>query len=233
MKSGLNSVEKKVPSEKPRTVWIVDDEPLVVQSLMLELEEIPELSLRGFTTLEPLKEAFTNQSAPPSVVLLDIKMPECNGTQLIRPLKEAFPETKVLMHTVVNDATTMREAMHLGADGYLVKGYSLDQLLAAIRSAQEGFQPIDAKLTNELFGLFEERERKLVAYDLSAAEVHVLQLSLKGHTVAKISRTLFKSEDTIRTHRKNIYSKLSVHSMGELTAKLIADGTYKLVLKIT
>jgi DNA-binding NarL/FixJ family response regulator len=233
MKSELNGVDKKVPFETPNTVWIVDDEPLIVQSLLLELEEIPELSIRGFTTLEPLNEALTNQSAQPSVVLLDIKMQECNGTQLIGPLKEAFPETKILMHTVVNDVATMREAMNLGADGYLVKGYSLEQLLAAIRSAQEGFQPIDAKLTKELFGLFEERERNLVAYDLSAAEMQVLQLSLKGYTVAKIARTIFKSEDTVRTHRKHIYAKLRVHSMAELSSKLYAEGTYDLILKIT
>jgi DNA-binding NarL/FixJ family response regulator len=158
----------------------------------------------------------------PDVVLMDIDMPEINGIEGVKRIKEIRPETQIIMLTVFEDDDKIFESIKAGADGYLLKKSIPLELIPAIRNAVVGGSPISPGIASKVLNAFREKSKpKTNNYELSKREYEVLELLTKGYSYKKIANSLFVSVDTIGTHIKNIYSKLQVNSASEAVSKAL------------
>jgi DNA-binding NarL/FixJ family response regulator len=159
----------------------------------------------------------------PDVVLMDIDMPEVNGIEGVRMIKESFPSVQIIMLTVFDDDTKIFEAIKAGADGYLLKKDIPSQLTEAIYNAVTGGASISPGVATKVLQAFRMSmpTAKKETHNLSKRELEVLELLVKGFTYKRIAADTFVSIDTIRTHIKNIYLKLQVNSATESVAKAL------------
>lgn len=159
----------------------------------------------------------------PDVVLMDIDMPEVNGIEGVRMIKEVSPETQIIMLTVFDDDTKIFEAIKAGADGYLLKKDIPVQLNEAIYNATKGGASISPGVATKVLQAFRNSAPATTRenHNLSKREMEVLELLVKGYTYKRIAADTFVSIDTIRTHIKSIYHKLQVNSATEAVAKAL------------
>lgn len=158
----------------------------------------------------------------PDVVLMDIDMPVHNGIEGVKLVKEARPDTAVIMYTVVEDNEKLFSCLCAGANGYLLKKTPPSRLFDAIQEVLDGgapMSPIIARKVLDSFNAYKDRKK----YDLSVREVEVLRLLVKGHSTKIIAATLFISYETVRSHLKNIYNKLHVNCGKEAIAKVLGE----------
>jgi DNA-binding NarL/FixJ family response regulator len=158
----------------------------------------------------------------PDVVLMDIDMPEQNGIQGVRAVKEARPQTSVIMYTVFEDDEKLFQCLCAGANGYLLKKTSPSHLFEAIQQVAEGGAPMSPSIARKVLNSFQQNG-KTKQYQLSSREIEVLQLLIKGYSAKMIAAELSISFDTARFHLKNIYSKLHVNCGKEAIAKALSE----------
>ena len=158
----------------------------------------------------------------PDVVLMDIDMPEQNGIQGVRSVKEARPQTSVIMYTVFEDDEKLFQCLCAGANGYLLKKTSPSHLFEAIQQVAEGGAPMSPSIARQVLNSFQQNG-KSKHYQLSSREVEVLQLLIKGYSAKMIAAELSISFDTARFHLKNIYSKLHVNCGKEAIVKALSE----------
>jgi len=158
----------------------------------------------------------------PDVVLMDIDMPGQNGIQGVRTVKEARPQTSVIMYTVFEDDEKLFQCLCAGANGYLLKKTSPSHLFEAIQQVAEGGAPMSPSIARKVLNRFQQIS-KPKQYQLSSREVEVLQLLIKGYSAKMIAAELSISFDTARFHLKNIYSKLHVNCGKEAIAKALSE----------
>ncbi len=157
----------------------------------------------------------------PDVVLMDIDMPEQTGIEGVRAVKEARPQTAVIMYTVFEDDEKLFQCLCAGANGYLLKKTSPSHLFEAIQQVAEGGAPMSPSIARKVLNSFQHGKSK--QYQLSAREIDVLQLLIKGYSAKMIAAELTISFDTARFHLKNIYSKLHVNCGKEAIAKALSE----------
>ncbi|MCA6362202.1 MAG: response regulator transcription factor [Bacteroidetes bacterium] len=157
----------------------------------------------------------------PDVVLMDIDMPEVDGITGVRMIKEARPETQIVMLTVFEDDAKIFDAIKAGADGYLLKKDIPSQLFDAIYNATSGGSSISPGVATKVLQAFRAPAPGPSNFNLSKRELEVLELLVKGHTYKRIAADTFVSIDTVRSHIKNIYLKLQVNSATEAVAKAL------------
>ncbi|HEU0110632.1 MAG TPA: response regulator transcription factor [Flavisolibacter sp.] len=158
----------------------------------------------------------------PDVVLMDIDMPGQNGIQGVRSVKEARPQTSVIMYTVFEDDEKLFQCLCAGANGYLLKKTSPSHLFEAIQQVVEGGAPMSPSIARQVLNSF-QHQGKSQHYQLSSREVEVLQLLIKGYSAKMIAGELSISFDTARFHLKNIYSKLHVNCGKEAIVKALSE----------
>ncbi len=158
----------------------------------------------------------------PDVVLMDIDMPGQNGIEGVRMIKEARPQTLVIMYTVFEDDEKLFQCLCAGANGYLLKKTSPSHLFEAIQQVAEGGAPMSPSIARKVLNSFQQNN-KTKHYQLSARETEVLQLLIKGYSSKMIASELSVSFDTARFHLKNIYSKLHVNCGKEAIAKALSE----------
>ncbi len=145
----------------------------------------------------------------PDIVLLDIRMPEMDGLEAARRLKQLHPDVGVIMLTAYDDRQLVVEAVRAGARGYVLKARDAEHLVQTVRLVASGNMVIDPQLVVALaeeLSAVKERDRK--AESLTTREVEILQLLAFGHTNRDIADRLFISPDTVKTHLEHIYEKL-------------------------
>ena len=157
----------------------------------------------------------------PDVVLMDIDMPGDSGIHGVQLVKEANPATGVIMYTVFEDDEKLFQCLCAGANGYLLKKISPSHLFEAIQQVAEGGAPMSPSIARKVLSSFQHGKSK--QYSLSAREVEVLQLLIKGYSAKMIAAELSISFDTARFHLKNIYSKLHVNCGKEAIAKALSE----------
>jgi len=158
----------------------------------------------------------------PDVVLMDIDMPGDSGIKGVAAIKEARPETAVIMYTVFEDEDKLFQALCAGANGYLLKKTPPARLFDAIAEVLEGGAPMSPAIARKVLGTFQARTTTNL-YDLSDREMSVLHLLIKGYSIKMISSELNVAFDTVRSHLKNIYQKLHVNSGKEAIVKALRE----------
>jgi NarL family two-component system response regulator LiaR len=191
------------------TVLLVDDHALVRQGVRTFLATQPDLSVVG--------EAGTGAEAVilatlhvPDVVLMDLIMPDMDGVEATRRVKQVSPRSQVVVVTSYHEDEHIFPALKAGALSYLLKDLSSDELASAIRKAAVGeamLHPrVAARVIQELQGRRAEKVNPFT--ELSERELEVLKLIADGMSNAGIAARLFLSEKTVKGHVSNILSKL-------------------------
>lgn len=172
------------------------------------------------------------KKSSPHVILMDIEMPGMNGIDATKEVTANFPEIKVLIQTVFNDPHKIFNAICAGASGYILKTDTPVRQLEALKEVYEGGAPMSVSIARKVLEFFTQRNVILVSPDssvekLSERETEVLQNMQSGKNYRTISEELFISYETVRTHVKNIYSKLHVASRSEAIMKARQQGIIK------
>ena len=158
----------------------------------------------------------------PDVVLMDIDMPEKSGIAGVEMIKETNPDIAVIMYTVFEDDERLFQCLCAGANGYLLKKTPPAMLFDAIQEVLEGGAPMSPAIAKKVLSSFHHKKESN-KYDLSPREIEVLQWLTKGYSIKVIASEMNLAFDTIRSHLKNIYSKLHVNCGKEAIAKALGE----------
>ncbi|HKK44737.1 MAG TPA: response regulator transcription factor [Balneolaceae bacterium] len=159
----------------------------------------------------------------PDVLLMDIGLRGMTGIEGVRQLKSLYPELTILMLTVYEDNDRIFNSLSAGASGYLLKKMPLEKLLEAIKIAYSGGAPINPTIAKKVLKLFQKVAPAKETYNLTAREKEILEWLVRGLSYKMIAHQLTISVETVRTHIKNIYEKLHVHSKSEAVAKALRN----------
>ncbi len=164
----------------------------------------------------------------PDLVLMDIGMGRCNGLEATRLIKAEMPETRIVMVTVSDDDDHLFDAIKSGAEGYLLKNMSREELsdvLTAIAAGETAFsRGLAAKILEEYSRLAREGPAQEESDGLTSREREVVQLVADGSTNREIAATLFISENTVKFHMNNILAKLHLRNRAQAVAYAIRTG---------
>ena len=211
-------ISEKIP------VWIIDDNKNFCLVLAANLNKSATVVCQRFYhSCKTVINDLETESSPPSVILLDIKMPAMNGLDAIAPIRKLSPGTNIIMLTSYDLDENIRIAMKRGASGYLLKASSPDDIVRAIESVRTGGMPLDPLITKKMMESFVGWDDEENIYNLSPREMEVLKLATQGLNNIEISKKLFISRFTVETHIKNIFHKLDIHDRPKLVAKALKD----------
>ncbi len=203
-------------------ILLADDHRMVRQGFKLILESQEDMEVVGETGNG--REAVEKASAlKPDVVVMDVTMPELNGIEATRRVREVAPHVHILALSVHRDSVYVREMVRAGAEGYLLKESADTELLAAVRAVAEG----NSYLSPEIAGAVLKDYRRLASNPvdlLSPREREILQLIAEGKTNKDIAVQLGLSIYTIDGHRTRVMEKLGLHSVGELVRFAVRHG---------
>jgi len=161
----------------------------------------------------------------PHVILLDLGLPGISGIQGIVPLRELYPEARIVVLTVYEDNERVFDALCAGAAGYLLKNTPPAKLIEALRDAVSGGAPISSEIARRVVELFRRfRPPEKAQYDLTPHEIRLLKLLVEGYSYKTAATKLGVSVNTIGFHVQNIYGKLRVHSKSQAVARALREN---------
>jgi DNA-binding NarL/FixJ family response regulator len=189
-------------------VVVADDQALVRSGFTVLLEGEPGIEVVGEAANgSELVDMIERES--PDIALVDIRMPEMDGLEAARRIRDKFPKVGVIMLTAYDDRQFVVEAVRSGARGYVLKARDAEHLIQTVRLVAGGNMVIDPQLVVALAEeLSQAKERDRRAETLTAREIEVLQLLAFGHTNRDIAERLYISPDTVKTHLEHIFEKL-------------------------
>jgi DNA-binding NarL/FixJ family response regulator len=156
----------------------------------------------------------------PQVVLMDINLPGMSGVECTRHLKVLMPATQIVMLTVYDDSDRIFQALQMGANGYLLKRASADEILQAIQDVHRGGAPMSAYIARKVVQSFQREARANPSDEsLSKRESEVLAYISRGYSDKEVADALGLTPSTIRSYLKTIYGKLHVHSRTQAILK--------------
>jgi DNA-binding NarL/FixJ family response regulator len=210
------------------TVLLAEDHTVVREGLRALLKAEGDIEVVGEAETGRQAVQLTKRLRP-DVVVMDIAMPLLNGLEATRRISKAVPTTRVLMLSAHGDDEYIRQAVMLGAAGYLIKQTSADLLSRAIREVQKGnafFSPSIAKRLPRLSLESPDRSGALKKKKagLTSREVEVLQLVAEGKANKQVAAGLGISVKTVEKHRQHLMKKLDLHDTAGLTRYAIAAG---------
>ncbi len=196
-------------------IMIVDDQTLLRNGLktILELEEDIEIIGMAKDGAEAIEKL---ESISPDILLLDIRMPQMDGVETVRIIKEKYPDIKVIMLTTFNDDDYIIKAIAYGANGYLLKDIEADKLIESIHDAYVGktiIPPeVHLKLAEGLNRLNIQKREEVdnLPFDLSRRELEICKMMVRGFNNKMIAMALFISDGTVRNYISTIYSKIGI-----------------------
>ena len=208
-------------------VFLADDHTLFVEGMAELINAQPDMHVVGIA--QTGREAWQKvRVLKPDVALIDLKMPEMNGIEAIKRIREEVPGVSVLLLTVSDRKEDLVEAVAAGASGYLVKNVSAEELIKAVRSSVQG-AVLGPDMAQKLFAEFRSLAKKVEAgagnpNKLSGREVEIVRLIAQGSTNHEIASKLFVSEKTVKNHVANILSKLGMKNRVQVASFAHSSG---------
>ena len=208
-------------------VLLADDHKMIRAGLRLVLEQQPDISVAGEAD-DGRQAVSLAQELKPDVVVMDVGMPNLNGIEASLQIKEARPETAIVMLSMHSDEGYILRALRAGAAGYILKDSAEADLVGAVRAVAEGKSFFSPKVSRILLEDYMRKLRKTGADDsydlLSAREREILQLVAEGQSSKEIANLLNLSVYTVETHRGNIMQKLNLRGIPELILYAVRKG---------
>jgi DNA-binding NarL/FixJ family response regulator len=202
---------------------LADDQPLFRESLaaLLDLEDDLIIVGQANNGQEAIDQASQLQ---PDIILMDLRMPICNGIEATKAICDRYPWIRILVLTTFDEDDDIWRALQAGALGYLLKNTPAPQLASAIRTLHQGHSQLGPTIAPKVFAQINAQinpsrppepepilpTQPLITEPLSDRERQVLQLIRQGHSNREIAKTLHLSEGTVRNHVSQILSKLQV-----------------------
>lgn len=204
-------------------VLITDDDPFIRESLKLILELDPHISVIGTCTNGEEALQVIAQGSKIDVVLMDIRMPHCDGVQGTLRIKQAYPDIQVLILTTFDDDEFIIKALRYGASGYLLKNIPPDQIIHGIKTVHQGSLLIHPEIAKKLTGFIgapspspKQPVKSLSDYKLTPTEQTVVQKIAGGLSNKEIAQELFLSEGTVKNYITEILSKLNLRDRTQI-----------------
>lgn len=205
-------------------VLIADDHKVVADGLSHLLKAQPDIEV--VDTVRSGREAVRRTlDLHPEVVLMDSNMPDMNGIEATRLIRERYPEARVLMLSVHADPLHIVRALRAGASGYVPKSSAGSDVVAAIRAVRSGKRYLHPTIEQEVLEQLVEPEAAEDPVErLSARERQVLQMIAEGKAVTDIALALSLSTRTVETYRARLMEKLDIHDVPTLVKFAIRNG---------
>lgn len=201
-------------------VLVVDDHPVVRHGLTAILRYEPGIEVVGEAA--DGREAIEKIVAlKPDVVLLDLRLPHVNGIEVMRQSRPQVPYVRFLVLTTYDTDEYIGPALAAGAQGYLLKDATPDELARAVRSLMQGGATLEPAVAARLLERMNDTDRN---EDLSGRESEVLRLLVQGASNKAIAAQLNLSENTVKSHISHIFTKLDVQSRAEAVAVALQRG---------
>jgi two-component system nitrate/nitrite response regulator NarL len=209
----------------PLRILLVDDHLLFRKGLAQLIEAQPDFEVVG-EARDGLEAVEQTRLLHPDVVLMDIRMPNCDGLEATRRIKVQVPDVKVVMLTVSDDARDLATAVRYGADGYLLKDLLPETLFQQLRGLMSGEAPISRAMTGKLFRQLAQQNRLEVqpaaTAMLSARECEILALVVRGYSNPEIADELGIARNTVKNHIRSILAKLGVKNRAQAAAYAVS-----------
>ncbi len=193
-------------------IFIVDDHPLVIEGIKTLLMVEPDIEVVG-TSTRPIEVIRLLHQNSVDVMLMDVNMPEISGLELAKAALKEFPLLKILALSVYADGNTVKEMMAIGVKGYLLKTASQQQLVAAVKTVSEGKKYLAEEALHNMLDILQTQEDRPKNQLLTEREIEIVRLIEKEYSNKQIAESLFISERTVETHRKNIFRKTQTDSV--------------------
>lgn len=212
---------------KRQRILLAEDHTILREGLRSLFSAEPDLEVVGEAADGQVAIQQAN-SLQPDLVLMDLSMPRMNGTEAISAIKRRSPEIKIIALTNHKAAEYVRAALDAGADGYVLKDDSRQELLTAIRSVTSGHSYLSPGICNQVVSGFLGRASpptSSTTWDtLTEREREVIKLVAEGYKNREIAEYLSVSIKTVEKHRSNLMRKLNLHNASALTTYAIENG---------
>lgn len=198
-------------AENPLRVFLADDHPLLRMALRLSLTQKKDIEVVGEAS-DGYDAVAKIQTSVPDIAVIDVEMPGLSGIRAIRILRRTLPHMKIVVLSTYNKEEYIRDSIQAGADGYVLKRVGIDELVRIIKGFGSGESVVSPYLVNLSLGYDPQQmsSRKFEQPFLTSREREVLQGITAGKSNKEISTALHISTETVKSHIKNIYSKLNV-----------------------
>lgn len=191
-------------------VVIIEDDAILLETYIKLLSSSESgLSIVGFRSFELAEKHLLKEK--PAVILLDIELPGKNGIEVIPLLKRLLPKVLILMLTAYESELQLFDALKNGASGYLTKDSSSTEIIEAIFAVIEGGGPLSKNMAKMVVESFHRN----IDSSLTKRELEILSMINDGKKSNEIAEELFITQETVKSHIKNIYIKLNVHTKAE------------------
>lgn len=205
---------------KKSTILLADDHSILRAGLRSILDSNPDFEV--IAEVDNGKDALQKSiTLKPDLLLTDLSMPKTNGTECIRELKKRAPEVKVLVLTMHAGEEHIHAALNAGADGYILKDDSHDELINAIKNILNGKTHLSPSICNNAINDYlnvSKTNQPTASWEiLTHREREVIKLIAEGYRSKDIAEYLTISIKTVEKHRSNLMKKLDLHSVSSLT----------------
>lgn len=199
------------------SVFIVDDHYMVIEGIRSLLQSEEDIEWVGHATNAASCLSFLKQQQP-AVILMDINLPDKNGIELCKEVKQLYPAIAVLGLSTFNQQAIIRNMVDNGASGYVLKNATKEELLEAIAAVASGKDYLSMEVALSL------RESDDTMPPITKREKEVLKLIAEGLTNAEIAEQLFISILTVNTHRRSLLEKFDAKNTAILIGKAAKQG---------
>ena len=212
-------------------ILIADDQELIRDSLKIILDMNSDIKVVGVAE-NGRKVLDLIRKNLPDIILMDIRMPELDGVQCTKAVKEKFPDVKIIILTTFDDDEYVFYALKYGASGYLLKGCSVQELTSAVHTVMNGGSILNQSVLTKVVKLFNQLAQTRIAPELDGGNIELLNrternvanLVGRGLSNKEIAEALFLSEGTIRNALSSVLSKLNLRDRTQLAIWAVQTG---------
>jgi DNA-binding NarL/FixJ family response regulator len=213
-------------SGKPARVVVADDQTVVREGIVMLLGLLPGIEVVGAAGDGEEAVKLVAELAP-DVVLMDLRMPRCDGLEATRRIRAEHPGTQVVVLTTYADDASLFPALRAGARGYLTKDAGGDEIVRAVQSVLSGEAGLSPSIQRRLLERLSDPEPAVAAQapdGLTARETEVLVLIAEGLSNQEIARRLHVSTATVKTHINNLFAKTGLKDRAQAVRYAYAKG---------